>query len=89
MLKIDVILTNPLGLHARPAARFVEIAKQYAETTVTVTKEGRKVDAKSIIGIMSLGAKQGAVLTITAEGPEEKQSVQMLRVFIQQGAGEA
>lgn len=88
MIKIDVTLMDPLGLHARPAAKFVETAKQFKDTSVKVIKESREVDAKSIIGIMSLGAKQGSVLTITAEGPDETEAVQTLKNLINQGDDE-
>lgn len=88
MIKIDVTITDPLGLHARPAAKFVQTAKQYKDTAVRIAVDSREVDAKSIIGIMSLGAKRGSVVTIRADGPDETEAVQILGNLINEGAGE-
>lgn len=88
MIKVDVTLINASGLHARPAAQLVNAVKQYKDTVVKIAKEGREVDAKSMLGMMSLGAKQGAVLSISADGPEEAELVQLLTGLIESGFGE-
>ncbi|WP_371362758.1 Phosphocarrier protein HPr [Sporomusa rhizae] len=88
MIKVDVTLTNASGLHARPAAQLVQAVNQYKCSIVRVAKDGREVDAKSMIGIMSLGAKQGSVLTISVDGPEEVEIVQLLTGLIESGFGE-
>lgn len=88
MIKVDVTLINASGLHARPAAQLVNAVKQYKDTVVKIAKEGREVDAKSMLGMMSLGAKQGAVLSISVDGPEEAELVQLLTGLIESGFGE-
>lgn len=88
MIKVDVTLINASGLHARPAAQLVQAVKQYKDSVVKIAKDGREVDAKSMIGVMSLGAKQGAVLTFLVDGPEEAELVRVLRDLIESGFGE-
>lgn len=88
MIQAEVTLTNPSGLHARPAAQFAHTAGQFKTTVVKVVKDGRAVDAKSVISIMTLGAKQGTILTIQAEGPEEAEVVQTLVTIVENGFGE-
>ncbi|MGE5675792.1 MAG: HPr family phosphocarrier protein [Mycobacterium leprae] len=88
MMEKDVTLTNPSGLHARPAAQFVAAASKFKGTTVKVVKEGKEVDCKSILGIMGLGATKGTVLTIKADGPDEQAAVDALVSLIESGFGE-
>lgn len=88
MIQAEVTLTNPSGLHARPAAQFAQTAGRFKATVVKVVKDGREVDAKSVIGIMTLGAKQGTILTIQAEGPDEAEAVQTLVTIVENGFGE-
>lgn len=88
MIKVDVTLINASGLHARPVAQLVNAVKRYKDTVVKIAKEGREVDAKSMLGIMSLGAKQGSVLCISADGPEEAEIIQLLIGLIESGFGE-
>jgi phosphocarrier protein HPr len=66
-----VNLINPSGLHARPAAQFTQTAGKFKDTKVKIVKDGHEIDAKSILGIMSLGLSCGTVITIQAEGPNE------------------
>jgi len=71
MNKIEkkVTVVNKKGLHARPAAMFVGLVEKF-DVTVTLAKDEEKVNGKSIMGILMLGAVAGTVLTITVEGNE-------------------
>lgn len=74
MEKLTLKLTNAEGLHARPAALFVQIANKYS-SELELEAHGKSVNGKSIIGIMSLGAFQGEEITLTAKGKDAKQLI--------------
>ncbi|WP_244857643.1 HPr family phosphocarrier protein [Agromyces archimandritae] len=76
-------LVNPAGLHARPAADFVKLASTF---TPKVTVNGK--DAKSLLGIMSLGLTKGAEVTIASEDPEGRAAVDALAELTESGFGE-
>jgi phosphocarrier protein HPr len=78
---------HKVGLHARPAAVFVQTAKQF-KSQVLVTKDGREVDAKSVLGILTLGAGKGAVVTIRADGEDEAEAVAALKQLVDGNFGE-
>ena len=68
------------GLHARPAAVFVQVANKF-ESTITVSRNGERVNGKSIMGILMLGAEQGSEITIEAEGKDaEAAMVELERI---------
>ncbi|MEO0588012.1 MAG: HPr family phosphocarrier protein [Planctomycetota bacterium] len=73
----QVVVQNPLGLHARPAMAFVDAASGY-ESDVRVSKGEQTVDGKSIMQLMMLAAVQGTELEITAEGPDADAAVAAL-----------
>ncbi len=77
MIQRNVKISNKLGLHARPAAEFVEKANTF-KSRISVEKDGKKVNAKSIIEILTLGAKYGCSIKITAEGEDEAEAVEAL-----------
>jgi phosphotransferase system HPr (HPr) family protein len=81
MIEKKVIVKIESGLEARPAALFVQIASQY-ESQVHVLMEEKQVNAKSIMGMMSLGALEGQELTIRAEGEDEEEAVNALVEFL-------
>ena len=83
-----VTIYNPLGLHARPAAVLVKAANQFA-SNIYIQKGLMKVNAKSIMGVMMLAAGKGTQLTITAEGPDESEAIQMLSQLAESGFDEA
>ena len=70
MIKKDVTLRNKLGLHVRPAAQFTKIASQF-EADVFLSKDGVRINAKSIMGVMMLAANKGAIITIECNGSDE------------------
>jgi phosphocarrier protein len=69
---------NKMGLHARPAAMFVQTTHRY-QSQIRVDKDGQEVDGKSIMGILTLAAESGSKLRITAEGPDEAQLLDVLQ----------
>jgi phosphotransferase system HPr (HPr) family protein len=82
-----VTVKNKTGLHARPAAMFVQSAGKFA-SEIWIEKEGKKVNAKSIMGVMSLGVSQGTEIKIIAEGEDEREAVEKLSELINSNFGE-
>ena len=87
VIREDVTIVNALGLHARAAARFVQLAGRF-RSKVRVSRDGRQVDGKSIMGILLLAAAQGAVITISADGIDEADALQSLAALVRTGFGE-
>jgi phosphocarrier protein len=83
----SVTVTNPLGLHARAAARFVHLATRFT-SQIRVMRDARVMDGKSIMGILLLAAARGTTLTITAEGVDETNAVDALTQLVESGFGE-
>ncbi|MBU0468778.1 MAG: HPr family phosphocarrier protein [Candidatus Omnitrophica bacterium] len=69
LIRREINVRNPQGLHARPAALFVQIVSKY-DSVVTIQGEGEKVNGKSIMGILTLGAQKGADVIIEVEGDD-------------------
>ena len=79
----ELLVTNKLGIHARPAALFVKVASKF-QSEITVEKDGEQINGKSIMGLMMLAAGQGSRLRIIAEGPDAEGAVRELeQLFIQ------
>ncbi len=78
---------NRLGLHARAAARFVHAANRFS-ARVQLTRDGRTMDGKSILGILLLVASQGTSIEISAEGDDETAAVAALAALVENGFGE-
>jgi phosphocarrier protein FPr len=87
MKQIDLTLHNPTGLHVRPAKVFVNIAKQF-KSDIRIQHGEKKVNAKSAISILTLGAKCGAQITLTTDGPDEDDALAALREAVESGLGE-
>jgi len=87
MVEKTVKVSNPAGLHARPAALFVQTAGKFT-STIWITKGERKVNAKSIMGLMSLAVSQGAEISIGADGEDEHLAVKELTELITCGFNE-
>ena len=81
-------VVNQLGLHARAAARFVHLATRF-ESQVTVGRDSKVMDGKSIMGILLLAASRGTTITVTADGPDEATAVDALVELVESGFGEA
>jgi phosphocarrier protein len=87
MITRELTINNKLGLHARPSAQITQLASRYV-AEVWMSKGGRRVNAKSIMGVMMLAAGQGSVLTVEADGPDEEQAVEAIGELIASGFGE-
>ena len=81
VLKKTVTLVHQQGLHARPAALFVQVAKRYA-SRITVKKGRKCVDGKSIMGLLTLTAQQGARISITVDGPDASDAIERLVALV-------
>ena len=77
VVKKDIVIKNKTGLHARPAALFVQVANKY-ESDITIVKDDQEVNGKSIMGILMLAAEKGAEVTIIAEGDDAEAAVEEL-----------
>lgn len=82
MYKRETSLKSETGLHARPASMFVKEASKY-ESEINIVKEDQKYNAKSIMGILSMGAGKGDSLLIEAQGEDEKEAVDSLIEIIE------
>lgn len=81
MYQKEIIITAINGLHTRPAAQFVKEAKNF-NSEITVISKGQKANAKSLFKLQALGLSKNSIITITADGTDEKQAVQHLIKFI-------
>ncbi|HWR40786.1 MAG TPA: HPr family phosphocarrier protein [Patescibacteria group bacterium] len=88
MKQIECILNNHSGLHARPAAQFVQKAASFT-SKVTITAKNKTVDAKSILGVMGMGLAKGAQFTVTADGADETECLAGLQALVESNFGEA
>lgn len=82
-----LIIKNKLGLHARPAALFVQATSKF-NCEISVRKGKQKVNGKSIMGLMMLAAGQGTTLTVEAVGPDAKRAVQEVEKLVNGNFGE-
>lgn len=80
----DVLVQNQVGLHARPATFFIQKANEF-KSTIWVEKEERKVNAKSLLGVLSLGIVGGVKIRIMADGPDEEKAVSELVALVESG----
>lgn len=80
-------ITNALGMHARAAARFVRIAGSFT-SKIQVAREDRVMDGKSIMGLLLLVAAHGTSITVTAEGPDEREAIEALSQLVDRGFDE-
>ncbi|MCR4782631.1 MAG: HPr family phosphocarrier protein [Lachnospiraceae bacterium] len=83
MKEFTYTLTDPQGMHARPAGLFVKQAAAFP-CDVSIEKDGKKVNAKGILGVMSLGAKQGHELHVIVEGDQEEECAEALEAFLKE-----
>ena len=83
----DVVVPNALGLHARAAARFVQMAARFA-SQIRVSRGDRTVDGKSLMGVLLLAASQGSSLRIEADGADAQAALDALAALVAGGFGE-
>ena len=84
MFTQEVTVNNEVGLHARPATYFIQKAK----SGIWVEKEERRVNAKSLLGVLSLGIVKGTTITLIADGPDAKEAVEALAQLVDNQLGE-
>lgn len=87
MMRRECVIRNRLGLHARAAAKFVHLATRFA-SQIRVSRDGRSMDGKSIMGILLLAAGAGTTVVITADGADEADAVEALCGLVEGGFGE-
>ncbi len=87
MVTREATIVNPLGLHARAAAKFVRLASQFSGT-VRVAKGARELDGKSILGLLLLGAARGSTIVIKVDGPDAEAAANALAALVADGFGE-
>lgn len=88
MTQRRVTVCNELGMHLRSAGAFVRTAARFTSQIRVGTSEMAPVDGKSILGLATLGAPRGTVLTITAEGADEVEAIAALAALVESGFGE-
>lgn len=77
MFTQEVTVNNEVGLHARPATYFIQKANEF-KSSIWVEVEDRKINAKSLLGVLSMGITKGTRVSIIAEGPDEEEAVKAL-----------
>ena len=78
MTQAVVTLSNPTGLHARPASELIKAAAKF-QSKIVLNGNGKRADAKSIIMVLALGLKKGDSMTISADGPDETEAISALQ----------
>ncbi len=81
MVSKEVVINNQVGLHARPATFFIQKANEF-KSSIWVEKEDRRVNAKSLLGVLSLGIVKGTPITIIADGADENEAIETLSALI-------
>ncbi len=83
MREFTYTITDPEGIHARPAGAFVKEAAKYP-CSVTIAKDGKEVDAKRILGVMGLGVKCGMEIVLKTDGDQEEAAMEALTAFLKE-----
>ena len=87
MFTQEVTVNNEVGLHARPATYFIQKANEF-KSGIWVEKEERRVTAKRLLGVLSLGIVKGTTITLIADGPDAKEAVEALAQLVDNQLGE-
>jgi len=88
MISRDFKISNKLGLHARPSAQLTQVASRF-HSEVYLSRDGRRVNAKSIMGVMMLAAGPGSTVSVEADGPDEEAAVAAIGTLIDSRFGES
>jgi phosphotransferase system HPr (HPr) family protein len=85
MVEANIVVTHKVGLHARPAAMFVQMANRFQSVVrvCNLTTGGESVDAKSILGVLTLGVLRGHEIRVSATGSDEVQALAALRALVE------
>ncbi len=84
---VDITIINKLGLHARAAAKFVQVASKF-ESDINISHKGKEVSGKSIMGVMMLAAGQGSEIHVMAKGRDENEALKSIETLIMDRFGE-
>ena len=84
MKEFTYVIKDALGIHARPAGMLAKKAKSYADTTVTISANGKTVNAGQLMKLMALGVKQGTEVTISCEGANEEEAAAGIKQFLEE-----
>ena len=87
MLSRDITIVNEVGLHARPATFFIQKANSY-RASLWIEKEDRRVNAKSLLGVLSMGIVKGTVVTLIADGEDESEALDGIESLVLSGLEE-
>jgi phosphocarrier protein len=87
MIERDLTIRNRAGLHTRPASKLVKTASQF-ESDVYLQRDNYEINGKSVIGVMTLAAEQGATLTLLVEGEDEEEAANAITELFEDGFGE-
>ncbi len=81
MVSKEIVVSNQVGLHARPATFFIQKANEFT-SSIWISKDERKVNAKSLLGVLSLGITRGTSVTLTADGSDEDAAIEALTSLV-------
>jgi len=87
MISRDVTIKNNVGLHARPATFFIQKANSY-KSSIWVEREDRRVNAKSLLGVLSLGIVKDMTITLIADGVDEREAIDGMAALVETGFSE-
>ncbi len=87
MIEREVTVRNRAGLHTRPASKIVKTASQF-DSEIYLRRDNYEINGKSVIGVMTLAAEQGATLTLVVEGADEDEAADALTELFEDGFGE-
>lgn len=87
MVSKEIVVQNQVGLHARPATFFIQKANEFS-CSIWIAKDERKVNAKSLLGVLSLGVTRGTNITLTADGADEEKAIDELANLVQSNFAE-
>lgn len=87
MVSRNIQVNNQVGLHARPATFFIQKSSEF-KSSIWVEKNNRKVNAKSLLGVLSLGITKGTEITVIADGPDEEEAVEALALLVGSNSAE-
>lgn len=88
MPAVDIVISNKLGLHARAAAKLTQLASGFSDCEIFIARNGKRVNAKSIMGVMMLAAGLGVTVTVDAEGPNAEQALADIQTLFANKFGE-
>lgn len=80
MLEKEIVINDPVGIHARPAAELMKEMSSY-KSTIIITKEGKSANIKSLLQLMGLGVKEGETVKVTVEGEDEEKAMEAFLAF--------